>query len=287
MTVLIATTVTMATMVTVAIMASMLTIAITSLPLPDKLGKVWFFQKTFCWLTLAWFFTFSSADIRFAGRKLVWMTYTAADDQAGRTLQCKRMCDGGPKDDDKILCGSVSEAKNVHPFCQAQITSLDVENVPVTISAEYSDYTNVFLLDSAAELLEHTGLTFQVAHRCSDMAHPQDGRYPLPWIEALPSWSKCQFQQEKVHKRSRLLSTFHLRLQQDCRATHLDAQNELINGLINKRGPDCGWVQWGWWWWCWWQVGRKVVKKSKNLKKAWKICKGHRFGGTKLPDLRH
>ena len=23
-------------------------------------------------------------------------------------------------------------------------------------------------------------------------------RYPLPWIEALPSWSKCQFRQEEV-----------------------------------------------------------------------------------------
>ena len=40
--------------------------------------------------------------------------------------------------------------------------------------------------------------------------------YPLPWIEALPSWSKCQFRQKKV----RFL---------DHRATHLDAQDELIN----------------------------------------------------------
>ena len=43
------------------------------------------------------------------------------------------------------LLGSVSEAKNVHPFRQAQIASLDVEEVPVMIPAEYSDYTNVFL----------------------------------------------------------------------------------------------------------------------------------------------
>ena len=37
---------------------------------------------------------------------------------------------------------------------------------------------------------------------------------------------------------------------------------------------------------------QKVVKKSKNCQKSkklntWKICKGHWFGGTKLPDLRH
>ena len=62
-------------------------IVMTSLTLLDKLGKVWFFQKTFCWLTLAWFFTFSNADIWFAGRELVWMTYMAADNQADRNLE--------------------------------------------------------------------------------------------------------------------------------------------------------------------------------------------------------
>ena len=50
------------------------------------------------------------------------------------------------RDDDKSLCDSVSKAKNVHPFRQAQIASLDVKEVPVTIPAEYSDYTNVFSL---------------------------------------------------------------------------------------------------------------------------------------------
>ena len=27
--------------------------------------------------------------------------------------------------------------------------------------------------------------------------------------------------------------------------------------------------------------------KSRETSKAWKICKNPRFGGTKLPDLRH
>ena len=40
-------------------------------------------------------------------------------------------------DNDKSLCGSVSKAKNVHPFRQAQIASLDVEKVPVTILAVF------------------------------------------------------------------------------------------------------------------------------------------------------
>ena len=50
--------------------------------------------------------------------------------------------------DDKSLCDSVSKAKNVHPFRQAQIASLDVEEVPVTIPAVYSDYTDVFSLQT-------------------------------------------------------------------------------------------------------------------------------------------
>ena len=35
---------------------------------------------------------------------------------------------------------------------------LEAKNVPVTIPAKYSDYTNVFLSDSTAELPERTGI---------------------------------------------------------------------------------------------------------------------------------
>ena len=35
---------------------------------------------------------------------------------------------------------------------------------------------------------------------------------------------------------------FHLRLQYGSRATHLNAQDKLINGLINSRKPKCGQV---------------------------------------------
>ena len=58
-------------------------------PLQDKLGKVWFFQKTFCWLTLAWFFTFSSADIRFASEGLTRL----------QTTKRIEILNGGPRDD--------------------------------------------------------------------------------------------------------------------------------------------------------------------------------------------
>ena len=40
------------------------------------------------------FLTLSSA---FAEGELVWRTYTAADDQAGGTLQSEGICGGGPR----------------------------------------------------------------------------------------------------------------------------------------------------------------------------------------------
>ena len=44
----------------------------------------------------------------------------------------------------------------VYPSWQAQISLLDVNEV--TISFEYADYTDLFLLDSAAKLPEYTGM---------------------------------------------------------------------------------------------------------------------------------
>ena len=79
-------------------------------------------------------------------------------------------------------------------------------------------------------------------------------RYPLPLIgKSLPFWSKCRFRQEYVRflgyvmsshvvLKFRCLSDFYRRSIQGFCPTHLDAQNELVNGLINKRGQDCGWV---------------------------------------------
>ena len=70
-----------------ALRARIVRILMISLTLLNKLRKIWFFQKIFCWLTLAWFFTLSNANIWFAGRELIWMTYTAVNNQADRTLE--------------------------------------------------------------------------------------------------------------------------------------------------------------------------------------------------------
>ena len=125
------------------------------------------------------FLTFGNANIRFAERELVWRIYTIAE----ALLTTKQIEFFIAKEfamvvlgNSKSFYGPVLKAKNVDPFCQAQITSLDVKNVPIAIPTKYLDYTNVVLLDFAARLLKHTSLLCQVAHRCSNVFHPQEKR---------------------------------------------------------------------------------------------------------------
>ena len=92
---------------------------------PGQAGKGLILLEDLCWLTLAWFFTFSNADIRFAERKFVWRTYTAANNQ-------------------------VSSIRDL---------VLENKNVPVTSPTKYADHTNVFSADSTAAVLpEHIGI---------------------------------------------------------------------------------------------------------------------------------
>ena len=138
-----------------------------------------------------------------------------------------------------VHVASILEATNIHLFCQAQIASLNVEEV--TIPAEYSDYTDVFSSDSAAELPEHTGINDHPIDLVDDKQPPYGPIYSLGLVElvrraytateALPSWSKCRFRQKERIRQ--FLSTFHPGVQQDRRLTHFNAQDELINRLIN------------------------------------------------------
>ena len=113
--------------------------------LQDKLNEGLILPKDFCWLTLAWFFTFSSADIRFASEGLTCLENlygcrSFADDQVVELFSAKEFATAAQE----TISGSV----------------LKVKNVPVTISAEYSDYINLISSDSTMALPDHTSLTF-------------------------------------------------------------------------------------------------------------------------------
>ena len=149
--------------------------------LQDKLGKVWFFQKTFCWLTLAWFFTFSSANIRFVSEGLTRLQTTKRVELFSATAA------------QEMICGLVSKVKNIS----------------VTISAEYLDYTDILAstiilliwpsksLADTPKLFIRNDNSLQLCVWDLNNLIMKNG-YPLPLIKALPSWSKCQFRQERI-----------------------------------------------------------------------------------------
>ena len=100
--------------------------------LKDKLSEGLILLEDFCWLMLAWFFTFSSADIRFASEGLtrlenLYGCRSFADDQVVELFSAKEFATAAQE----TICGSVSKVKNVL----------------VTVPADYSDYTNVFPSD--------------------------------------------------------------------------------------------------------------------------------------------
>ena len=168
---------------------------IASFSLQDKLGKVRFFQETFLVadtqikVVLGMpFLTLGNAVIRFAERKLVGRTYSAAEalptTRRVEIIDKKEFATAALNEDDETFVmhmAALSVGSNVHPSRQAQIASLDVEEV--TIPAEYLDYTDVFSPDSAAELPEHTGINDHPIDLIDDKQPPYGPIYSLGPVE--------------------------------------------------------------------------------------------------------
>ena len=169
--------------------------AIASFSVEDKLGKARFFQETFLLANTSMevvlgmpFLTLSNADIRFAARELEWRTYTVAEalptTERVELFNTKEFAAAALGVDDEafvVHVASVLELDSVHPSRQAQIASLDVEEV--TIPAEYSDYANVFSSDSAAGLPEHTSINNHPIDLIDDKQPPYGPIYSLGPVE--------------------------------------------------------------------------------------------------------
>ena len=138
----------------------------------DKLGRVRFFQETFLLANIGLevvlgmpFLTLSKADVRFAERELVWRTYTAAEalptTKKVETIDKRKFAAAALNADNETFVVHVAAIAEltiipIHPSCQAQVATLTSEEIE--IPAEYSDFSNVFSSDSAANLPEHTGI---------------------------------------------------------------------------------------------------------------------------------
>ena len=109
------------------------------------------------------FLTLSKADIRFVEWELVWRTYTAAEalltSKKVEIIDKREFAVAALNADDEIFVVYIAALAepttiSIYPSCQAQVATLTSEET--RIPAEYSDFSNVFSSDSAAELLEHT-----------------------------------------------------------------------------------------------------------------------------------
>ena len=110
------------------------------------------------------FLTLSNANIRFAEWELVWRTYSAVKallmTRRVEIIGKKEFTAAALNEEDKTFVLHMAALSvvdsSVHPFRQAQISSLDVKEV--IIPSKYADYTNVFSPDFAVELPEHTSI---------------------------------------------------------------------------------------------------------------------------------
>ena len=69
----------------------------------------------------------------------------------------------------------------IHPSCQTQVAALTSEETG--IPAKYSDFSNVFSSDSAAELPEHTGINDHPINLLDDKQPPYGLIYSLGPVE--------------------------------------------------------------------------------------------------------
>lgn len=134
---------------------------ITSFSVQDKLGKIRFFKKPFCQYTLAQrlvlgmlFLTPSNADLQFAEKKLEWRSFTTAEAlpiTKKVDLIDKRKFAAVALDENAetfVMYVAVLETMSIHPTQKAQILLLLVDEAPIEVLSEYSDYADVSRLSS-------------------------------------------------------------------------------------------------------------------------------------------
>ena len=145
---------------------------ITAFQVQVKVGRPQFFQETLLADTsmdfVLWIpsLTLSKADVRFAEREPTWSSYTTAEalptTRRVELIDRKEFATAALDENEEAfvvhIAALTSTMTTIYPARKAQIASLNLEEVPDTVPAAYSDYADVYSKDSAAELPEHTGI---------------------------------------------------------------------------------------------------------------------------------
>ena len=145
---------------------------IASFLVQDRLEMVWFFEKTFLLantniqvvLKMA-FLIFLDTNIWFAEKELTWrsyMTVKALPTTRRVKLINKKEFAAAAIDKDSetfvVHVASIIETMSIYLARKAQIAALQADTAPTKVSAEYSDYIDVFSTDLAIDLFENTGM---------------------------------------------------------------------------------------------------------------------------------
>ena len=143
----------------------------------DKANRVKFFKKTFLVANVSPevvlgmpFFTLSGADVNFSGQELWWKTYTAKEafpttrhvELVGKKEFAAAALD--PESETFVVhvaslssdTSSSSSPLDVHLSRKPQISGLIAEEATTKVPAKYLDFADVFSLDLASKLPEHT-----------------------------------------------------------------------------------------------------------------------------------
>ena len=67
-----------------------------------------------------------------------------------------------------LECSSNNQEGDVHPFYRAQIAALLANEALTLISTEYSDFVDIFSLELASKLLEHTKINDHIIKLVDD-----------------------------------------------------------------------------------------------------------------------
>ena len=172
----------------------------------DKANRIRFFEETFLVanVNLEVIFgmpllTLSDTNVDFLGWELWWETYTA--DKALPTT--RRVELGGKKEFATTALDPESETfivhvaslssdaspssspleLDVHPSRRPHVSGLIAEEAPTKVSAEYSDFADVFSPDLASELPEHTEINDHAIELVNGQQPPYGPIYSLGPVE--------------------------------------------------------------------------------------------------------
>ena len=164
----------------------------------DKSGRPRFFQETFLVADTKFevilgmsFLKFSNADVSFGEGILTWKSYTTS--KVLPTTERVRLVN--PKEfviaaldansETFIVYMAIREQEEmpVHMERQAQVAALLFDEAPNEVPVEYSDYSDVFLAENAAELPENTGMNEHAIELEEDKQPPFGPIYSLGPVE--------------------------------------------------------------------------------------------------------